>query len=151
MQDPNVSVEDYKRYRDSLTDVNNIQDEIHKRLDLKIEEVQNQIAFKIASHQQHLSHLQATLEAFQETSIDVEKFKESVQSRYGMLKELDSEPRPELKPVSRDPELKENTLNVAAISTEGNGLVSNEPPSVDMDEFEREISEAFDGDSETQQ
>lgn len=131
-------VEDYKRYRDSLTDVNNIQDEMHRRLDLKIEEVQNQIAFEIASHQQRLSHLQATLVAFQETSLDVEKFKESVQSRHGVLKELDSEPRPELKPVSRFPE---HALNVAAI----------EPPSVDMDEFEREINEAFGGDSETQQ
>lgn len=148
MQDQYITVEDYKRYRDSLTDVNNIQDEMHRRLDLKIEEVQNQIAFEIASHQQRLSHLQATLVAFQETSLDVEKFKESVQSRHGVLKELDSEPRPELKPVSRFPE---HALNVAAISTEGNGLVSNQPPSVDMDEFEREINEAFGGDSETQQ
>lgn len=101
MQDPNITVEDYKRYRDSLTDVNNVQDQMHKGLDLKIEEIQNQITFEIAVHQQRLSHLQATLETFQETIIDVEKLRESVKSRFGVLKELDHEPRPELKPVSR--------------------------------------------------
>ena len=101
MQDENITVEDYKRHRDSLTDVNNIQDQMHKRLDLKIEEVQNQITFEVAIHRQRLSHLQATLEAFQETSIGIEKFQESVQSRHAVLKDLDDEPRPELKPVSR--------------------------------------------------
>lgn len=112
MPDTDITVEDFKRHRDSLTDLGKIKEQEMYGIDFKIKEIKNQIEHTQKCHEQRMNRLRETLQVFENMSVEIDNSLKLLRNRHIQLKALDEEQLPELKPVSRSepPKINDSTV-----------------------------------------
>lgn len=112
MPDTDITVEDFKRHRDSLTDLGKIKEQEMSGIDFKIKEIKNQIEHTQKCYEQRMNRLRETLQVFENMSVEIDNSIKLLRNRHIQLKALDEEQLPELKPVSRfePPKINDSTV-----------------------------------------